>query len=111
MFATRHRLDHRGRCTLREVTPECVVDEDCASNRYCNLDSKTCEDPCEIKKCGVNALCNATNHQGICQCIHGYVGDPDIFCSEYLFDKPRLDRLLSMSPFRLVTSSHPHPLK
>lgn len=63
--------------------PECESNDDCPDHRYCNLDTKTCEDPCLTKRCGINALCNATRHQAICQCIFDYSGDPEVACSKF----------------------------
>lgn len=89
-------IDERGRCTcpteygytltengecIRGIISECETDNDCADNLYCNLQSKTCDDPCLTKVCGKNAFCNATNHRDICQCITGFSGNPDVICS------------------------------
>lgn len=77
-------LDRRGYCVKSDQPPppECVVDSDCADNRYCEQTTNTCQDPCGIKRCGINAFCNATNHRAICQCISGYSGDPEVLCSK-----------------------------
>jgi hypothetical protein len=76
-----YRMTERGEC-IRSDTPECETDEDCPDYRYCNTEKKTCDDPCLEKQCGVNALCNATNHQAICACIYGYGGDAEVGCSK-----------------------------
>uniref|UniRef100_A0A6E8W1C0 Dumpy n=1 Tax=Anopheles coluzzii TaxID=1518534 RepID=A0A6E8W1C0_ANOCL len=76
-----YRLTSRGEC-IRSEKPECERDEHCADWRYCNLESKTCDDPCQRKICGTNALCNATNHQAVCQCITGYTGNPEEHCNQ-----------------------------
>lgn len=75
-----YRLDSRGNC-IPKSGPECEVDDDCADHKYCNPNTKTCDDPCQTKHCGINALCNATNHRAVCQCIAGYTGDPELLCS------------------------------
>ena len=59
--------------------PECQSDDDCPDNKYCN---RYCIDPCLTKRCGENALCNATNHKAVCQCIAGYYGNPEKKCSK-----------------------------
>lgn len=74
-----YRLDSRGNCITGS---ECEIDSQCPDNKFCNLNTKTCDDPCASKECGVHALCNATNHQAICQCITGYTGDPEVLCSK-----------------------------
>jgi len=64
-----YRLDSFGNCI--PGGPECETNYDCVDHKYCNLQTKTCEDPCLLKKCGEDEFCNATNHQGICQCLPG----------------------------------------
>lgn len=76
-----YKFTSDGRC-IREK-PECESDDECPDYRYCKLETKTCEDPCEPNVCGVHAFCNATNHKAVCQCITGYTGDPYKYCSAY----------------------------
>jgi hypothetical protein len=100
-----YQLTINGECVPVQ-TPECKRNEDCPDNRYCEQSTKTCEDPCLNYKCGVNAFCNATNHGNLflnysipfefinnnlilnvaakCDCIAGYVGDPDVRCSKLM---------------------------
>jgi hypothetical protein len=87
-------LDRRGYCVKSDQPPppECVVDSDCPDNRYCEQKSNTCQDPCGIKRCGINAFCNATNHRAICQCISGYSGDPEVLCSKFKIFKTSTER-------------------
>lgn len=79
-----YRLDAYGNCTLR-IGPECETDNDCPDSKYCNLDVKKCDNPCILKKCGKNAFCNATNHQGVCFCIATYTGDAEVECRKKFF--------------------------
>lgn len=53
--------------------PECIRDSDCLNTQNCA--QGRCRNPCN-GACGVNALCTATNHQGICKCAPGFDGDP-----------------------------------
>lgn len=76
-----YKLDESGWC-VRVERPECETDDDCADDKRCGKESKVCEDPCLDKVCGVNAFCNATRHRAICQCIAGYIGNPDEICSK-----------------------------
>lgn len=55
------KLTPTGECT-RIIVPGCKRNEDCHDYQYCDLGTKTCEDPCKNYECGVNAFCNATNH-------------------------------------------------
>lgn len=91
-----YRLTPAGEC-IAEDQPGCETNEDCADNRFCNTRTKTCEDPCLQKVCGVNAFCNAINHRAQCQCITGYTGNPELFCNHTNFrtDFPRPDMLVS----------------
>ena len=59
--------------------PECLVNGECPPNKACIR--QTCLDPCQ-GTCGVNAVCNAINHQAICSCPPGYTGDPFETCSK-----------------------------
>lgn len=77
-----YQLTPEGEC-IPVVIPECTTDSDCSNKHYCNKQNQRCEDPCLLKVCGVNAFCNAVSHEGVCQCITGYSGNPDEFCSEY----------------------------
>lgn len=72
-------LTQQGTCI--PIGPECVVDADCADNKYCSPESRTCTDPCLEKKCGINAFCNSTNHRAICNCITGYTGNAEVQCN------------------------------
>ncbi|KAG8317254.1 hypothetical protein J6590_031385 [Homalodisca vitripennis] len=92
-----YKLDANGNCVPGEGPPECETDDDCADHRYCNLNTKTCDDPCLTKVCGINAFCNATRHRAICQCIHDAFGDPEVACNTTHFrtDFPRPDMVVS----------------
>jgi hypothetical protein len=60
-----------------DCRPECVVNADCPLNKACV--SQKCKDPCP-GTCGFNARCQVLNHNPICSCTIGYVGDPFIRC-------------------------------
>ena len=60
--------------------PECVTNSDCRDRKKACVDSK-CVNPCKQKNpCGINAVCNVVNHGPICNCLHGYNGDPNKEC-------------------------------
>nr|CAD7393327.1 unnamed protein product [Timema cristinae] len=45
----------RGRCIKPgEKTPGCTSDKDCPDNRFCDLTTSTCEDPCYTKRYGTS---------------------------------------------------------
>lgn len=73
-----------GECVMDRIPPQCQSDDECADDMYCDKETKTCELACLRKVCGVNALCNATHHVAVCQCITGYTGNPEILCSKCL---------------------------
>lgn len=57
--------------------PECSLNSECFLDKACiNL---KCVDPCP-GACGQNARCQVINHNPICSCSSGYVGDPFISC-------------------------------
>lgn len=56
-----YKLTINGECVRLDI-PECQRNEECPDFKYCELSTFTCEDPCLVHKCGVNAFCNATNH-------------------------------------------------
>lgn len=61
---------------------ECNLVQGCRSNNECELGQACingkCSSPCQ---CGINALCDVINHQGVCKCPPGYTGNPNIACS------------------------------
>lgn len=57
--------------------PECVVNNECPSNRACH--KFKCSDPCP-GTCGLNARCEVINHNPICTCPNGLIGDPFTRC-------------------------------
>lgn len=81
-------LTPAGECIQQPKNAGCVSDADCALNRACDATSGRCEDPCRTKVCGINALCNATNHQAVCQCVTGYAGDAEVQCSKLAMNMP-----------------------
>lgn len=57
----------------------CASNKDCADNIVCIR--KKCIDPCP-GLCGVNAVCNVSNHFPECKCPENYSGDPYAGCKE-----------------------------
>lgn len=57
--------------------PECVVNSECPLDRACS--NQKCVDPCP-GTCGFNARCRVVNHNPICSCPSGYIGDPFSRC-------------------------------
>jgi len=57
-----------GYCEVRATPPPpgCTSDDDCPTDRFCDLRNGTCEDPCITKVCGFRAYCAAINHQAVC---------------------------------------------
>ena len=61
-----------------ECKPECILSSDCASHLAC-IDMK-CRDPCTPGTCGYNADCTVRQHNPICSCKPGYIGNPFESC-------------------------------
>lgn len=57
--------------------PECVVSSECSADKACV--NQRCVDPCP-GTCGLYARCQVVNHNAICSCQSGYVGDPFVRC-------------------------------
>ena len=65
--------------------PECTINADCPSTLNCR--EYKCTDPC-VGICGQNAECFVQNHNVICKCLTGYIGDPFTLCTK----KPEIPR-------------------
>lgn len=71
--------------------PECIVSSDCPQTTACI--NQKCADPCP-GSCGINAVCHVINHNPICSCTEGQIGDPFTNCYtpleiEYEPEKPK----------------------
>lgn len=53
--------------------PECVTSSECPQQAACI--NQKCRNPCE-GTCGLGAECRVINHNPICTCARGYIGDP-----------------------------------
>jgi len=84
--------------------PECVINQDCPSNRACIR--QRCEDPC-IGICGFNAVCSTQNHQPKCSCIESFEGDPYTACRMRESEYRSLDYLLSFPGARMCARDAP----
>lgn len=58
--------------------PECTTSAECPLNKACN--NKKCVNPC-VGSCGVASKCEIINHNPICSCPDGYIGDPFLRCT------------------------------
>lgn len=61
--------------------PECMISAECPSNLACI--NEKCSDPC-IGACGIHTTCSVLNHNSVCQCLHGYTGDPFSSCTQII---------------------------
>lgn len=57
--------------------PECTTNSECANNLACK--NEKCINPCS-GLCGSNAICTVVNHNAICTCLPGYIGDALTSC-------------------------------
>lgn len=57
--------------------PECTTNSECANNLACK--NEKCINPCS-GLCGFNAICTVVNHNAICTCLPGYIGDALTSC-------------------------------
>ncbi|CAB0029718.1 unnamed protein product, partial [Trichogramma brassicae] len=65
--------------------PECLVSSECSPELSCIR--QKCTDPCQ-DSCGLNANCIVSNHNPICSCPKGFVGDPFTQCIREEVRKP-----------------------
>lgn len=80
-------VDDRAVCSCLEnyigsppgCRPECTINSECMLDRACV--NHRCVDPCASSICGDQARCQAINHNPICSCPMGYVGDPFVRCT------------------------------
>ncbi|KAG7155061.1 Neurogenic locus Notch protein-like 4, partial [Homarus americanus] len=61
-----------------ECRVECTINSDCP--KYLACVNQKCRDPCQPGTCGLNAVCDAVNHQAICTCPRRYDGNPKVEC-------------------------------
>ena len=60
--------------------PECSNNEECHQSSACIPDVLgvlKCVPVCSQFNCPANSVCNANNHEGSCQCLPGYSGNPN----------------------------------
>lgn len=65
--------------------PECVTSSECHQQEACI--NQKCRNPCE-GTCGLGAECRVIQHNPICTCPKGYLGDPFEQClprRKYIF--------------------------
>ena len=72
--------------------PECVLNSDCPSNLACV--NQQCRDPCP-GVCGPNAVCTVVDHNPICNCMRGYVGEPTRQCGIPVVPSPPREPVVS----------------
>lgn len=59
--------------------PECYTNSECTRDKQCI--NSLCVNPCVAgDPCGRNSLCHVDNHNPICKCPIGYIGDPITKC-------------------------------
>ena len=66
--------------TVAPITAGCDNNNECPSHTACR--NRLCINPCaQDDPCASNAICRVANHQPICTCPDGFVGDPTISCN------------------------------
>ncbi|XP_050739992.1 sushi, nidogen and EGF-like domain-containing protein 1 isoform X2 [Eriocheir sinensis] len=64
------------------IRGECIDSDDCPDYQACK--GLRCIDPCSLELCARNAECVTRNHQPVCSCGRGMVGDPFEGCRRFL---------------------------
>lgn len=57
-----------------ELAGQCKKNSDCGNSLAC-IQHK-CTEPCALADCGQNALCQSIEHNAVCLCPAGHLGDP-----------------------------------
>lgn len=60
--------------------PDCTTDKDCHQNAACRPDILgvlKCTAVCSEFTCPANSVCIAKNHNGKCECLPGFIGNPN----------------------------------
>ncbi|CAB4059875.1 unnamed protein product [Lepeophtheirus salmonis] len=65
--------------------PQCIQNNDCPFDKACI--GLRCIDPCP-GSCGTNAECQVQNHNPICICRSGYIGNPFVQCIKQSRPRP-----------------------
>ncbi|XP_026677656.1 protocadherin Fat 3-like, partial [Diaphorina citri] len=64
--------------------PECVLNNDCPSNKACIRNK--CKNPCVPGTCGEGAICDVINHAVSCNCPPGTTGSPFVQCKPIQYE-------------------------
>lgn len=62
----------------------CQYNEDCLDDEACDRLNRVCRKVCDIDSCAENARCEGRNHQPVCSCLPGLLGNPYVQCSRQL---------------------------
>lgn len=77
--------------------PECYTSDECELSKAC-LNSR-CVSPCDSNPCARdNSICSVTNHNAICTCRNGYIGDPFVQCTQRPYEEPHTQDPCQPSP-------------
>lgn len=74
--------------TVAPVIAGCDNNNDCPDHASCR--NRLCINPCALDDpCSKNANCKVLNHEPVCTCPDGYIGDPTISCElrRLIYDK------------------------
>ena len=66
------------------LAPECRDNSECPPHTACI--NRQCLNPCAVlDPCATNAYCRVQNHEPVCTCPPGYLGDPRVSCTKRKF--------------------------
>ena len=66
------------------LAPECRDNSECPPHTACI--NRQCLNPCAVTDpCATNAFCRVQNHEPVCRCPDGYIGDPRVSCTKRKF--------------------------
>ena len=83
------------------LAPECRDNSECPSHAACI--NRQCLNPCAVlDPCATNAYCRVQNHEPVCTCPPGYLGDPRVSCTKRKFSPLHFYYIFSKSGYSIT---------
>ena len=71
---------YKGDPNIKCESEGCINDNHCQESQKCL--NNQCIDPCENFNCVQNADCKIVDHAAVCDCLPGFIGNPNRYCQE-----------------------------
>lgn len=106
-MSTCHYFIHGYNSLVLPTTPSPVIagcdnNNDCPDHAACR--NKLCINPCAFDDpCSPTAFCKVFNHEPVCTCPDGYIGDPTISCTLRRF---KFNKVLKSVDIKIIEFQH-----